>query len=308
LPEKHFEITRPEYYVQTGSMFENPHGVDPREIVGYILENPAEIVAQVVFGKYVESSGLVFTGEQIKQMIDYSLPPVRGNFWVDEHALEQAKLEFLHRRRWGHRYHTGIDFARQTDYTVISTIDTIARPARLVYWKRLNRVPWEHIYAEVGRAAHLWGRDIYCDGTGPGGDVVMDALHSRRYCPLHHRCNLGGQSCVDGKGAHLGCDTSQYISLAFIEDYDFGGGTGLRKKELVEHLRNVLSVGYDVRNPDEPFGWLRIPPIEQIEEELTFYTWDDKRLTTDALFSLALACWSGLEDCPRPSSIGSIYA
>ena len=42
-----------------------------------------------------------------------------------------------------------------------------------------------------------------------------------------------------------------------------------------------------------------IPPIAQLEEELSFYAWEDKKLQTDCVFSLALAAWAGLEDA-RP--------
>jgi hypothetical protein len=75
----------------------------------------------------------------------------------------------------------------------------------------------------------------------------------------------------------------------------------------VEHLRNVLSVGYDFQTPDVDFGHLRIPPIVQLEEELSFYAWDDKKLVTDSVFSLALAAWSGLEDPRGDSLFGSPF-
>lgn len=300
-----WEVNRPDYYVQTGSMFENPHGVDHSEIVRFILNNPAEVVAQVVFGKYVESSGLVFTGELIQKMIDRTLPVIRSNTWIDSHAAQQARTERAHRGRWGQRYHTGIDFARLTDYTVISTLDCSQMPARLVYWKRLNRVPWSTIYAEVGLACHLWGPRVFADSTGMGGDVVMDALWGSRYCHHHHRVNQPGQVCRDPNGDRVGCRMEQYISLTKVQGYDF---TTSSKKQLVEHTRNVLSVGYDARTPDADFGWVRIPPIPQLEEEMAFYTWDDKKLQTDCLFSLALALWSGIDRIPRRgSAFGSIY-
>jgi hypothetical protein len=297
---------RPEYYIRTGSMFENPFGVPRDEIIHFILTNTPEIVAQVVFGKYVESSGLVFTGELIQQMIDRSLPLVRTDAYIDRECLEKARAKAeYYRDRWVNPFHTGIDFARQTDYTVISTIDTSVRPARLVYWKRLNRVPWETIYREVGRAAYLWGPNLLCDGSGPGGDVVMDALHSRLYCPKHKRCVLieNGRCMRDGQ--MMNCRPDDYIALSCADAYYFGSGQGMAKKELVEHLRNILSVGYDSPESSVPFGLLRMPPIPQIEEEMTFYTWDDKKLVTDALFSLALAVWSGLEDVPAEPVVGS---
>jgi hypothetical protein len=284
---------RDEYYIRTGSMFENPHGVPHDEIVRMILDNPPEVVAQTVFGKYVESSGIVFSGELIQQMIDRSLPRVLGESWIADGARETAAEWYRRRGRdWGQRYHAGIDFARQTDYTVVTVIDTLTKPARLVYYRRLNRVAWESIYAEVGRARAYFGPNILADSTGPGGDAAMDALESRTYCPVHHKTLLAGTYCTDDEGNRSGCH-KHYLSLSCVDGFHFTGPT---KKDLVDHLRVVLSVGQEPRNPEKPFGWLRVPQIPQLEEELTFYTWDDKKLMTDCLFSLALAAWSGLED------------
>lgn len=304
---------RPEYYIQTGGMHENPYGVPKDEIVRMILENPAEVVAQVVFGKYVESSGLVFTGELIQRMIDRSLPRVLGNFYCDEKARDEARVLLTSEDEFGRivfrddifsPFHTGVDYARQTDFTVITTIDTRSRPARVVYFKRLNRVPWETIYTEVGIARMLWGANILGDSTGMGGDVVLDALHSRQFCTKHKRTSLVGSRCMRDGEPIPGCDPEEYLLLACVEGEAFQTSN---KRELVEHLRNVMGVGYDPRNPESEFGWLRTPPIVQLEEELSFYAWDDKKLVTDCLFSLALAVWSGLEDPVQDASYGSVY-
>lgn len=299
-------MSRAEYYVQTGSMFENPHGVPHEEIVRMILDNPPEVTAQTVFGKYVESSGLVFTGELVQMMFDRSLPRVLGNTYRDNDAARQAHdWAIAQEGWWGNRFHTGVDLARQTDFTVISTIDTQTLPARLVYYKRLNRVPWDAIYAEIGRAAALFGPNVLCDSTGPGGDVVMDALENSLYCPEHHRVVKHGTGCVDHLGVLIPHRFGHsYVPLSCCEGYAFSSST---KKELVDHLRLVLSAGYDSRTPDVAFGNLRCPPIVQLEEELSFYAWDDKRLETDCLFSLALACWSGLESPVADALEGSPY-
>jgi hypothetical protein len=299
---------RPEYYVQTGSMFENPHGVPKDEIVAMILENPAEVSAQVVFGKYVESSGLVFSGEIIQAMIDRSSGRVVSDIYRDPEALALAAE--MRERTPDHMrncYATGVDFARQTDFTVITTLDIRERPAKCVYWRRLNRVPWETIYTEVGRARHLFGPSILIDSTGPGGDVIYDALESRWYCPVHDRCNLVPNRCQDRSGnAMSGCSTDSYHSLSCVDGFYF---TGTTKKLLVEHLRNMMSVGYrrDLEE-GEGFGWIRTPPIVQLEEEMSFYIWDDKGLETDALFSLALAAYQGLDDPIQPALVGSPWA
>jgi hypothetical protein len=228
-----------------------------------------------------------------------------GNSYLDKEAAEQAQAwAAAHDGWWGDRYATGIDFARQTDFTVITTLDVGQSPARLVYYKRLNRVPWDAIYAEVGRARQLFGPNILCDSTGPGGDVVMDNLGSSLYCPHHRKVIKMGTVCTDESGVPLGCPRSEYLSLSCAEGFAFSAP---RKKELIDHLRLVLSLGYDSRRPDVQFGNLRVPPIVQLEEELSFYAWEDKRLQTDCVFSLALSCWAGLEFQVAPLSLGSPF-
>jgi hypothetical protein len=290
---------REQYYVQTGSMLENPHGVGPEEVIRMLRENPAEVSAQVIFGKYVELSGLVFSGESIQMMTDRRYKRVTGNTYLDGAAANQARIRYgpafsgrPEQGEWGGQYHTGIDWARQTDYTVITTLDVYQRPARLVYWRRLNRVPWEELYREAGKARMMFGPNILFDGTGPAGDVIADALESRSYCPLHHNTVREGVCVRDGQVLH-GCGELLWLPLSCCEPFIFSTNT---KKELVEHLRDRMSEGYDARFPDAQYGRIRTPPIADLEEELSFYSWDDKKLMTDTIFSLALAAWSGLED------------
>jgi hypothetical protein len=304
VPDPSLKPERPEYYVQTGSMFENPYGVPHEEIVSMLLELPSEVAAQVVFGKYVESSGLVFTSELIEMAVNDDAGRVTGDRWHDADVVAECKAMPFEGKR--NRFHTGIDYARQTDYTVISVLDTRARPAQLVYYRRLNRVPWESIYREVGRALAIFGPSALADSTGMAGDVIMDAIESRRYCPVHDQTFLVADGiCID---RHTGqrnrdCGDSVHISLGSVDGYPFSQGT---KRELLEHFRNVLGVGY-VSGSDLDFGWLRMPRIVQAVEEMSFYTWLDKGLETDVLMSIALACWQGLEDAPAPAVIGSMY-
>lgn len=296
---------RDEYYIRTGSMFENPHGVPRDEILRMIATNPAEVVAQTVFGKYVESSGLVFTGELIQNMIDHRIK-VPGEAYLNKERLQAARAEMeFYKDSWVNPFHTGVDFGRQTDYTVIHTLDISTLPAQTVYWKRLNRVPWESIYEEVGRAVYYFGPNVLVDASGPAGDVIVDALMGRHYCPVHHRTPLVGGRCMRD-GEVLGCEAGAYVPLSCIDGYYFSSGQGQAKKELVEHLRNTMAVGY-APDAEEAWGWIRTPNIPQLEEELTFYTWDDKRLMTDCIFALALAAWSGLEDVVGSAAVGSAY-
>ena len=274
-----------------------------------IRDNPPEMVAQVVFGKYVELSDLVFTGEVIQNAIDRSLPRVRGNFYLDERALRRAQDAhgpFSPGRPemgdWGFRYHTGVDFGRQTDFTVLTTLDCTSMPAKLVYYRRLNRVPWEELYVEVGKAREMFGPNILFDGSGPAGDVILDALESRSYCPVHKRTIKTGEYCQQDGQILSGCNPDIYLLLSCCDPYVFSQAS---KRELVENLRNVMADGYDAAHPERPFGLIRVPPITQLEEEFSFYAWDDKKLQTDALFSIALAAWSGLREVLGEPVVGS---
>lgn len=294
---------RPDFYVQTGSMFENPYGVPVDEILRMILNTPPEVVAQVVFGKYVESSGLVFSGDLVQMLFNEGGDPVRSGTYVDEEAMKQAPVWAKQYGGWSDGwFSSGIDFGRQTDFTVITTLDTRTLPARVVYYKRLNRVPWDSIFAEVGRAIYLFGPHVLFDSTGPAGDVIGDSLLSKVYCPAHHRVfdiNIGN-CMVNGKELD-GCKPDLFTSLASCEGYAFGAQS---KKELIEHLRKCMADGY---TPDEEFGLIRAPRIPELEEELSFYAWDDKKLSTDCVMSLALAAWAGLEERLGEALLGSPF-
>lgn len=294
---------RPEYYVQTGSMFENPYGVPHKEIVAMIQELDAEMAAQVIFGKYVESDGLVFSGKLVQMLFDRSVERIVSDRWTDKEALaEAAEMHFDHKRT---TYATGVDFARINDFTVLFTLDVRFRPAKVVYYRRLNRVPWEGIYKEVGRAVQMWGPSVLADATGMAGDIILDALEERWFCPVHDRTLLReNRFCVGRDGRPLsGCKEEEMIPLNCVEGFQF---TKQSKQGLIEHLRNLLSIGYQAGS-DENFGWLRCPPIVQLEEELSFYSWDDKGLDTDCVMALALAAWQGVELMVGESSVGSPY-
>jgi hypothetical protein len=294
---------RPEFYIQTGSMFENPYGVPHEEIVSMILELPAEVAAQVVFGKYVESSGLVFSAELIQMLLDRSLGRITGDNWFNPDALRHARAMTHAQKR--NVFATGVDLARLNDYTVMFTLDLRHRPADVVAYRRLNRVPWESIYREVGRTVAAWGPSVLMDSTGMAGDVIMEALEDRHYCAVHDRTLLRADGfCTNGSGEPLGgCKDDLMFPLSCVDGYYF---TKNSKQALVEHLRNALAVGY-LYGSDQPFGWVRSPPIVSLEEELSFYAWDDKQLDTDTVMSLALACWQGLELTVGDSHFGSPY-
>jgi hypothetical protein len=149
-----------------------------------------------------------------------------------------------------------------------------------------------------------FGPRILFDSTGATGDTADEAFQTKSYCRVHHKVNPVGQPCYAGSRRLEGCKVGEHLSLARCDGYTFTEGS---KRLLVEHLRNVLGHGYNARIPNAPFGLVRAPRIPVLRDELTFYTWMDKKLQTDALFSLALACWEGLWDELGEASFGSVH-
>ena len=105
---------RPQYYVRTGSMLQNPYGVPRSEVAKYIANNTTEVVAQVVFGKYVDASGLVFSSELITQLFDRTMPKVSDDFWIDTDRWKKGRVEQAEDFN-PHRYATGVDLGRKKD-------------------------------------------------------------------------------------------------------------------------------------------------------------------------------------------------
>lgn len=291
---------RPEFYVRGGSMFENPAGVPADEIWRFIENNPPEVVAQVIFGRFVEGSGFVFTAELVNQLFDHSQERILGETFFDEERWRQGVLD--QRKSFNpNRYACGVDLARKKDHTVITVLDTVHRPARVVYWRRTNRVPWPSIYAEIGRAAlHLFPGTCLIDSTG-AGDVIKDELEERTYCIRHHRVHSIEATCPNP-----GCSPRDWRTfVGVIDGFPFSTGS---KVNLVNHLQACLGHGYDPNgDPDQSFGIIRCPPIHALEDEMAAYAWDDKKLATDCVFSLALAAYAGLDDQPLAPSVSGLH-
>jgi hypothetical protein len=316
--ESYWIAERPQYYVQTGAAFENPYGMPRAEIERYIANHTAENVAQVIYGKYVDNSGLVFTGELVAQLFadDAGAEPIRDQSYWDVARWRQARNE-LEVYPDEYRFHIGIDVARKKDSTVITVLDvhaaSIQSPARVLYWRRTNRVPWDSIYAEVGRAAWLFPGQMLVDATGGMGDAVMEELETRFYCPRHHSAFHVGGRCPKHKRAAADvnapltkdwpCDPRHWVRLD-PNPYIFSSKS---KVDLINNLQALMGRGYDEEQPERAFGVLRSPPIIPLQEELGEYAWEDKKLQTDSVMSFALAAWSGLEDLPLPPAEGSIH-
>ena len=308
--EARWRSERPSYYIQTGSAFENPYGVPWRELARLIVEQPSAMVAQTVFGKLVPDDGAVFSFELLQGLFrGWAGGPISSTVWIDAEVQEQAGLVRQFLRDQGRapvdRFCGGADLARKKDATVIFVLDLDGvpeRPARVVYYRRVERCPWPVIYAEIALASYLFDCEILVDSTG-AGDVVCEELDNRSYCPAHHVTNEVPNGCVDHEGTPRGCRPEDYRPIP-IARFQFSEST---KSKLITNLAQVLGHGFDPGQPEKEYGLIRAPRIIRLQEQLPIYRWADRKLETDEVMGLSLAAWAGLRDMVGPASIGSSF-
>ncbi len=265
------------YYSQRGSIYDNPHL--PREDIlmrdKLLASADPKVREQVLFGEFVDFTGLAFTRDQRDNAFDPSLP------------LHQPWL-------FGHKYVAAWDLGRTTDYTVGCVLDVTVRPWTLVSFTRLNRVAWEEIYATIGRvAAEYKIRWSVIDATGPQGDVIEEELTKR-----------GIQ--VDGYKS-----TTRALKVDLINGLqnalDEGRGS-LGEREQIDEHDNVFMVPI-LEPPGTGWGILRLPLITQLMDEMGIYSLDDKDIQyTDSVMALALATHAAYEvDAITEPVSGGIY-
>ena len=121
------------------STYENPH-VSDKEINAMRDEMPQRIFEQEILAKFTDAEGGVFTG-------------------VDEHVAEHAYTPSEAESEPPHA--TGVDLARQEDYTVITTLNAAGR---VVYYNRLQ-APWNQIQNEVQQVYDEYEGVVAIDAT-----------------------------------------------------------------------------------------------------------------------------------------------
>jgi hypothetical protein len=264
------------YYSQRGSIFDNPHlPIEDLKMRDRMLASgDPKLREQVLFGEFVDYSGLAFSRDQLDQAVDLKMP---------------LKTEF----QKGHVYVTAWDLGRQTDFTVGCTLDVTEKPWRLVDFTRLNKVSWEEIYATVKRVREEYDCSFaYIDGTGPMGDVVEEELR-KRDVPVW---SIKMSSRV----------TKTDLINTLQNCMDEGRQASAQRVIVDEHGRD--SMNPVLEPPGGDWGWLRIPPHTQLLDELGLYRFDDKKLVQDSVIALAMAVKAAYDrDAVGPPVLGGFF-
>jgi len=103
------------------------------------------------------------------------------------------KQLIIRQPRAGRKYATGVDWAKEQDWTVISTWDTTQRPWQRVAWERTNKLPWPVMVRKVVDRLDRYPGPLAHDATGIGnvvGDMLTD-LGVRLRHPVHDVVMVG---------------------------------------------------------------------------------------------------------------------
>jgi hypothetical protein len=254
------------YYSQRGSIYDNPflpeEDIKMRDAL-LASANP-KVREQVLYGEFVDFTGLAFTRDQRDNAFHPDLP---------------------HHVAWiaGHRYVAGWDLGRTTDFTVGIVLDITTRPWHVVSFTRLNRVSWEEIYATIDRVAKeyriRWSR---IDATGPQGDVIEEELSKRGIMTDPYK------------------SSTKILKMDLINTLQNALDEGRLAKEFVEVIdpeTGAKTMEPILQEPGEgQWGVLRIPTITQLMDEMGVYSLDDKDIPfTDSVMSLALVTHAAYE-------------
>lgn len=93
-----------------------------------------------------------------------------------EHSGAEGERLVFEAPERGHHYITGVDWAKEQDWTIIETYDASVRPWQRVAWSRVGRLPWPIIVKHAERRLDLFGGVLVHDSTGVG-NVVNDFLN-----------------------------------------------------------------------------------------------------------------------------------
>lgn len=265
------------YYSQRGSIYDNPF-LPPDDIKmrdELLASADPKVREQVLFGEFVDFTGLAFTRDQRDNAIDPALP------------VEVPPRE-------GRKYVVAWDLGRTTDFTVGIVLDITERPWHLVYYERLNRVAWETIYERIGSVAMRYGiRWSVIDATGPQGDVIEEELTKRGIMVDPYKSST----------KQLKIDLINGLQTALDE-----GRRPIGMSKYKDENGNEFEVPI-LQPPGTGWGLLRMPAITQLMDEMGVYSLDDKDIPfTDSVMSLALAVNAAYEyESVGEPVIGGIY-
>lgn len=246
------------FYVQKGTMFENPF-LDKDTVQSLNKIQDPILKRQVLYGEYVETGEKYFGFERVQNAVD-------------------NKLYYIDKGLAGRKYLVCVDFAggesAWADYTVIGVIDYTEERYRLVHFRRFKGgdmpIPMQYKLIE----------DIYnnfkegFEGQTASVKLVIDSSA------------LGGKNALaflkQLNPIQFDMTSSSKAQMLATLKIAFDGGTSDKYKR-----KSRLEIGEVIDdNPD--WGLIRIPNEPALISELQNYKLDDKKIRTDCVMMLGM--------------------
>jgi hypothetical protein len=191
--------------VETNTVFSSTHTY-PDGPVTYFKREFAEKGFPVWTWCYKETSNLV-DGWLDPEEVERKRMEIPAQMWRNEYdilepnfegrAIDEASVEKMFDPAWDvvdgkegyyyqfikpqpdRNYITGVDWAKQKDFTVITTWDTTVLPWKLAAFEKINRRAWPVMVARLNKRWELYGGKVVSDATGIG-NVVNDYIEFPR--------------------------------------------------------------------------------------------------------------------------------
>ena len=260
-----------DYYVQEGSMYENPFL--SRDAIMRIEETAdPELRKRIIYGQFVDYGDKYFSFNEVSNMFDEQMEYQRNNSLWDHLKV------WTEEPSGAGRYIISYDPASgDKNYSVIMIIRYDRYPYKLVYEERFkgSKYPMSSQYQLVRDTFWKWKRssaktDLIFDSGGPSGKNARDYLDELQGFPFP-----GKRMYSDVKAEALG-----------------------RTKTVMGKNRMLDENGRDV-NPR--WGGLKCPPIRELRLEVEGYRLDDTKITQDQVMTMAMALW--YIELRRPSGV-----
>jgi hypothetical protein len=158
-------------YRETMRTADNPFGwLEEEEVERKKLVIPNSMWNAEYEGQEPNPEGRAFMTEWVDKTFDPALGEIdvqEGRYYEFEPPVAEA------------RYATGADWARKIDRTIIVTLRTDVKPARLVAFEALRRREWPQMIAQFEKRLRRYPGKAAHDGTGIG-DVVAGIMKGVR--------------------------------------------------------------------------------------------------------------------------------
>jgi hypothetical protein len=179
-------------YSQTGNSFDNPY-VSHEALERISKHMTADMKKQNIEGGFPDSSGEVFTGEQVEFLFDQD---IEFDHWGKIDPEDGTAELCWNNPQPGRQYYHGWDLAKRQDWTVGFTVDVMKNPWQVVAYERFQHRPWPYVYERIRHRHKLYAAqgmsETWIDCTGIG-DVVLDELQDIQAQGL----NFAGKRKVD---------------------------------------------------------------------------------------------------------------